>query len=98
MEINKQMNQWWDISAVAALQAFMSSAVSSVTLSAKLRYSPLPQIDHVVKGHVAYSQLQEQARQRSADAFSAALPKNVKALLSSLFSWRIIMLSKLWKD
>uniref|UniRef100_A0A672H7I1 FGGY carbohydrate kinase domain containing n=1 Tax=Salarias fasciatus TaxID=181472 RepID=A0A672H7I1_SALFA len=34
-----------------------------------------PQIDHVVRGHAAYSQLQQQVQQRSEDAFSIALPK-----------------------
>lgn len=33
----------------------------------------LSQIDHMVKGHAAYRQLQEQAQQRSAEACSARL-------------------------
>ena len=37
--------------------------------------SLFPQIEHVVKGHAAYTRLQEQAHQRSADALSAAPPK-----------------------
>lgn len=40
----------------------------------------------MVKGHAAYTQLQEQAQQRSADAFSVALPENILAQLSSLYS------------
>lgn len=61
-----------DLALLSASQAVLSSSVSSVILSVLL--SLLPQIDHIVKGHAAYTQLQEQARQRSADAFSAALP------------------------
>lgn len=41
----------------------------------------LPQIDHMVKGHTAYTQLQEQVQQRSADAFNTAVPNNAFAHL-----------------
>lgn len=37
----------------------------------------LSQIDHMVKGHAAYRQLQEQAQQRSAEACSARLASEI---------------------
>lgn len=72
------------------INSFTSLYVTAVifdSLTCPCNRSLLPQIDHVVKGHAAYAQLQEQAQQRSADTFRAQLSKiTFLSQLSSLFS------------
>lgn len=49
------------------------------------------QIDHMVQSHPAYTQLQEQARQRSVDPFIVELLKHFLARNSSLLTCAMIM-------